>query len=221
MSLNNNLTDMAIKTDGYYIQNRHEMLKFIPVDAAKILDVGCGEGKFSFQLKQRSNTEIWGIELDNISGEIAKTRLDNVLIGNLNGIIPTLPENYFDCIIFNDILEHLEDPYNTLLNIKSKLSQNGVVVSSIPNVRYISNLKKLLFDKDWHYEDEGILDKTHLRFFTQKSIINMFDTLGFEILQMEGINPSKSKNLKLANFIFMGNLTDAKFLQFASVVKPK
>lgn len=215
------LKDQSIKTDGYYIQTRHEMLKFIPQNAGKILDVGCGEGQFGFQLKQLLNAEVWGMELDEKSAKVAESRIDKVLIGDLTLKIDSLPNEYFDCIIFNDILEHLVDPYNTLLNIKQKLNTNGVVVSSIPNVRYISNLKKLLFDKDWKYEDEGILDKTHLRFFTKKSIIDMFELLGFNIIQMEGINPSKSKNLKIANFLLMGNLEDAKYLQYASVTKPK
>jgi 2-polyprenyl-3-methyl-5-hydroxy-6-metoxy-1,4-benzoquinol methylase len=215
------LKDQSIKTDGYYIQTRHEMLKYIPQNAGKILDVGCGEGQFGFQLKQLLNAEVWGMELDEKSAKVAESRIDKVLIGDLTLKIDSLPNDYFDCIIFNDILEHLVDPYNTLLNIKQKLNTNGVVVSSIPNVRYISNLKKLLFDKDWKYEDEGILDKTHLRFFTKKSIIDMFELLGFDIIQMEGINPSKSKNLKLANFLLMGNLEDAKYLQYASITKPK
>ncbi|MCX6147117.1 MAG: class I SAM-dependent methyltransferase [Candidatus Kapabacteria bacterium] len=215
------LKDQSIKTDGYYIQTRHEMLKFIPQNAGKILDVGCGEGQFGLQLKQLLNAEVWGMELDEKSAKVAESRIDKVLIGDLTLKIDSLPNEYFDCIIFNDILEHLVDPYNTLLNIKQKLNRDGVVVSSIPNVRYISNLKKLLFDKDWKYEDEGILDKTHLRFFTKKSIIDMFELLGFDIIQMEGINPSKSKNLKLANFLLMGNLEDTKYLQYASVTKPK
>lgn len=221
MEQSKNITDMNLKTDGYYVHTRPEMLKYIAKDANKILDVGCGEGLFSFQLKQMFGAETWGIELNPKAGALAQTRLDKVFIGDLNDIIPTLPEENFNCIIFNDILEHLIDPYNALLSIKSKLHINGVIICSIPNVRYISNLKKLLYDKDWHYEDEGILDKTHLRFFTRKSIINMFNTLGFEILLIDGINPSKSKLLKLVNILLLGNLEDSKYLQFATVVKVK
>jgi len=69
--------------------------------------------------------------------------------------------------------------------------------------------------------DDGILDRTHLRFFTELSMRDMFDLLGFEILRMEGISPTGSKNYKLFNFLTGGSLNDAKYLQFASVIKPK
>jgi len=119
-------------------------------------------------------------------------------------------------------LEHLADPYTVLFNIKTKLNKNGVVVSSIPNVRYYSNLKKLLIDKQWQYEDLGILDKTHLRFFTEKSIKDTFDRLGYEIVKLSGINAfNPTWKFKLLNIITLGNLSDTKFAQFGCIAKNK
>ena len=81
-----------------------------------------------------------------------------------------LPDNNFDVVIFNDVLEHFENPWAVLENVKTKLNASGVVVASIPNVAYITNLVELILKKDWRYKPEGgILDKTHLRFFTKKS----------------------------------------------------
>ncbi len=212
---------MSVKPDGYHTQCRPEMMKYIPENARTILDVGCGEGLFGYQLKQRMNSEIWGIEIDEKAGNVAKTKIDKVFVGDLSGIIDTLPDNYFDCIVFNDVLEHLADPFSTLVNIKSKIREGGVIVSSIPNIRYFFTLWNLVINKQWRYEDAGILDKTHLRFFTRKSIIEMFGTLGYEIVKIEGVNQIKSWKVKLINRLSFGFLSDTMFTQYACIVKPR
>jgi 2-polyprenyl-3-methyl-5-hydroxy-6-metoxy-1,4-benzoquinol methylase len=219
MDYNRNLEDFNIKPEDYYSLSRPEMQEFIPATAKRVLDVGCGFGLFGKSIKERTGAEVWGIELDEESAKIAETNIDKVFIGDVNSIINTLPEQYFDCILFNDVLEHLADPYTVLLNIKKILSANAVVVSSIPNVRYIGNLKRLLVDKQWRYEDAGILDKTHLRFFTKKSMTDMFESLGYDVLQIEGINPVKTWKFDLLNILSAGYLSDTRFLQYASVVK--
>ncbi|MCX6778936.1 MAG: class I SAM-dependent methyltransferase, partial [Candidatus Magasanikbacteria bacterium] len=190
-------------------------------DAKKILDVGCGMGLFGEQLKKKLNAEVWGMELDNKSGLVAKEKINRVLIGDVFQLINDLPNTYFDCIVFNDILEHLADPFSLLSRIKEKLSTNGVIVCSIPNVRYFINLKNLLVQKQWKYEDAGILDKTHLRFFTQKSIVDMFESLDYKIIKMEGINPINSWKFTLLNILSLRYLSDTEYLQFACVAKPK
>lgn len=216
-----NLNDLSIKPENYYAQSRPEMIEFIPKDAKIILDIGCGEGLFGEQLKKKLKAEVWGIEINEKAGAIAQTKIDKVYIGDISQLIDKLPDKFFDCIVFNDILEHLIDPFNILLRIKNKLTSNGVVVSSIPNVRYFFILIDLLVKKQWRYEDAGILDKTHLRFFTFKSIVEMFNSLGYEIKIIKGINPIKSWKFTLLNFFLFGFLSDTKYLQFACVAKPK
>jgi 2-polyprenyl-3-methyl-5-hydroxy-6-metoxy-1,4-benzoquinol methylase len=207
------------KPVGYYSGKRPEMLDFVPPTAKKVLDVGCGEGGFGAALKKK-DMEIWGVEISGESALIAQEHLDRVMVGDVIDLLDALPDRYFDCIVFNDVLEHLVDPYTILLRIKGKLSEAGVVVCSIPNVRYLNNLKKLLLEKQWQYEEWGILDKTHLRFFTEKSIHEMFDRLGYQIVKMEGISALKpSWKFTLLNFFLFGHLSDTLFLQFACVVK--
>ena len=212
--------DLSIKPDVYYAQTRPEMISFIPKSAGKILDVGCGEGMFGWQLKQKLNAEVWGVELDNNAAALAQKKINRVLIGDISQLIHELPDAYFDCIVFNDVLEHLVDPFDLLLQIKHKLNAEGVVVCSVPNVRYISVLKQLLVKKQWRYESEGVLDKTHLRFFTQKSLIDTFNSLGYEVLKIEGINAMQSWKFKLLNVISLGYLSDTRYLQIACVAKP-
>jgi 2-polyprenyl-3-methyl-5-hydroxy-6-metoxy-1,4-benzoquinol methylase len=206
---------------GYFHNQRAEMLKYIPQNATRILEVGCGEGAFSSLLK-RSDRELWGIELNEYAAQKATEVCTFVLVGDFNTIYDQLPKNHFDCVIFNDVLEHIYAPWDTIKMVKSLLTQNGVLVSSIPNFRYIDNLiTEILFRKDFQYKPEGgILDDTHIRFFTSKSMCRMFVEQGYEVLINEGINPCKSWKEKLFINLTFGFLKDARFKQFATVAKP-
>ncbi len=133
----------------------------------------------------------------------------------------SLPDKYFDCIVFNDVLEHMADPYIILEKIKNKLSNNGVIVCSIPNVRHVRVLRDLLFKKQWEYQDAGILDRTHLRFFTKKSIISMFNNLNYELKVIKGIQATKFWMFLPINIITFGFFSDSRYIQFACVAKPK
>lgn len=217
----NSSLDAKKDSKKYYKYPRSEMIEFIPQDAKKIIDIGCGEAVFTEAIKNNLNAEVWGLEINEKAAEIARQKLDKVLIGDINALISDLPDGYFDCVIFNDVLEHLVDPYEVLLKIKPKLSSNGIVVSSIPNIRHYKVLKDLIFLKKFEYKESGILDKTHLRFFTKKSIIKMFDSLGFNIVKIKGVNGSKSIGFKLFSLLTLGFFSDTRYLQFACVVKVK
>lgn len=190
------------KPKGYYYKVRKEMLNYLPEKAQKILDIGCGNGAFATLVKEKNNAEVWGIELMEEEAKVALNVLDKVLIGACENHLNELPDGYFEVIYLNDVLEHLADPYSVLETLKSKLTQNGVVISSIPNVRFFRTFSKVLFSKDWKYEDHGVMDKTHLRFFTGKSIKRMYNELGYTILQHEGINVTKSIRPILFNIPF-------------------
>jgi len=211
----------SLAMNKYYSHARSEMLDFIPQDAGKILDVGCGEGSFSLSMKKKFNAEVWGVEINKSASEIAKQNIDKILAGEILTVIDIIPNGYFDCIVFNDVLEHMVDPYAVLEKVKVKLTPVGVIVCSIPNVRHINVLKKLLIEGQWKYEDEGIIDKTHLRFFTKKSIVDMFNNLDFRIIRIEGINETKWWKFLPINILTLGLMSDARYIQFSCVVKPK
>lgn len=221
MEKKQNLINISPEIENYYAGTRPEMIDFIPKSAKRILEVGCGEAFFGSILKKKLNAEVWGVEINENCAAKAKENIDKVIIGDIVQLLDNLPDKYFDCVIFNDVLEHLINPYIVLFKIKNKLNLNGRVVCSIPNVRYFWTLVDLIVKKQWEYAEYGILDKTHLRFFTLKSIINMFNELGYEILKLEGINSIKSWKYTLINIIFLGHLSDTKYLEFACVAKPK
>ncbi len=216
-----NTMDYNTKDDKYYSNSRPEMLEFLPDDAKTALDVGCADGTFAFQLRGKGVEEIWGIEYMDSEAQKAKECLDNVFSGPCEDYIDQLPNNFFDVIYFNDVIEHLVDPYTVLQKIREKLTNRGVVISSIPNIRHHSIFTNLLFKKDWKYEAHGIMDKTHLRFFTNKSIRRMYQEAGYTIQRQEGINASSSLKVLLYNIPFLFTSMDMKYVQFATVAGKK
>lgn len=215
------MIDYDKKPSGYFNNARIEMLKYLPADAKRVLDVGCGNGVLAEIIKKQNNAEVWGIELMESEALEAKNKLDKVFVGPCENFINNLPNDYFDVIYFNDVLEHLVDPYTVLEQIKSKLSSTGIIISSIPNVRFYRTFHKVVFGKDWKYDEFGIMDKTHLRFFTGKSIKRMYEELGFTIQLHEPLNVTKSLKPILFNIFVLFTQMDIRNLQYATVVSVK
>lgn len=169
----------------YFWQSRPEMKQFLPTEYAKVLEIGCGAGQFRQNL--RENIEYWGIEPNAEAADRARRVAHCVLKGTYAEVVSELPANYFDLVICNDVIEHIADHDAFLSSIRTQMSANSHLVASIPNVRYIGNLAALLIRKDWRYRTEGILDNTHLRFFTEKSIRRAITSAGFQIEKLAGI----------------------------------
>ena len=210
----------ALESASYFSQPRAEMRPFVPASVECILDIGSGDGGFIAGLKkERSIKELWAIEYNKEAGVRAKNVFNHVLIGDVESQLASLPRNHFDAVICNDILEHLVEPGEVIKQLTIHLTETGVLIASIPNVRYLPNLLNLFLKKDWKYEDSGILDRTHLRFFTQKSIVRMVEESGYRVEKIEGINPIKSWKFTLLNALSFGLLSDTRYMQFAIVAK--
>ena len=203
------------KPDDYYELSRAEMVSFVPETSRSILEVGCSSGAFGALLKERGpGVTVWGIEPDADSAGVATGRLDRVITGTFSADMPELDGKHFDAICFNDVLEHLANPEEVLTGCRNLLDPGGVVVASIPNILFFYQISKILIEQDWKYEEFGIMDNTHLRFFTRKSIVRMFETTGYDIEKIEGINAFAGKKYKIANFLTLGRLSDWKYVQF-------
>lgn len=169
----------------YYQANRGVMTKFLPDAHARVLEVGCGTGGFYDHLKQPC--EVWGVEPNPEAAKSAALKMHRVLVGRYDMLADQLPDQYFDMIVCNDVIEHMDDHDAFLEEIKKKMRSGGCIVGSIPNVRHITALFKLLITKDWKYSESGILDRTHLRFFTEKSLRRTLREHGYSIEKFNGV----------------------------------
>lgn len=188
------MSDAKRLRPGYHDLLRDEILRLVPTSATKILDLGCGTGELGKALKKRQKCYIAGIELNEEASQIAKKSYDKVWVDNLNRFDPFFLDDKFDCLVFADILEHLISPWQVLKKFASALTDDGVVIASIPNIAHpwiISQLQKGL----WRYELAGLLDVTHLRFFTKTSIFQLFYRAGLKILNIKPY-PSKENPIQ-------------------------
>ena len=203
---------------SYFISDRKEMYAFMPESFSKVLEVGCGEGDFIAGL---DCDEKWGLDIDQKSVEVLKERGIKTIFGHYEEKYKELPDNYFDVIICNDVIEHMASHDFFFSSIKEKINENGCIIGSIPNVRLYKNLKHLLFEKDWKYTDEGIRDKTHLRFFTGKSLQRSLIENGLKIELFQGIRPSRKPLLRLFIALTLGKHKDICYQQFGFRVTKK
>ena len=155
---------------------RNDVLELIdePIDAhLNILEIGCACGATLLEIKNiYPNVNIYGFELNSDAAEVAKS-FANVTTGNIDTSSLNYKEDFFDYIIFADILQYLKDPLKTLENIKKYLKHDGYIVASITNVLYFKILKDLI-NGNWSYENEGFLYNTQSKNFTYKDILKMF-----------------------------------------------
>lgn len=172
----------------YDDSSRSEVVAYIPSSTISLLDVGCAKGGFALVLKAaRPELQVDGLEPDVAAAAVAEPRLRTLFHGRFpNG----LGGRTYDCVTFLDSLEHMIDPWSALRSARTLLNAGGCVVASIPNVRHISVLRQLLMNGEWRYEDQGLLDRTHLRFFTRRSMMRLFEEAGYAVEVIEPLNSS-------------------------------
>ncbi|MHB1187329.1 glycosyltransferase [Thiobacillus sp.] len=179
--------DKAPAPGAYYQHARPEILERVPLTARKVLDVGCGAGGLSANLKIRQAVEVHGVELVEQAAVHARTHMDKVWNCSIEDALDEIPNNYYECIVVADVLEHLIDPWSVLNALKGKLTADGKIVASVPNIQNWGVLADLIQGK-WNYQNEGILDRTHLRFFTRKTLEELFWSSGLHIMSLSPKN---------------------------------
>jgi 2-polyprenyl-3-methyl-5-hydroxy-6-metoxy-1,4-benzoquinol methylase len=160
----------------------HNMVvELVPV-GARVLEFGCATGYMSTVLKERRNVTITGIEISPEAAATAEGHCDRVIVGDAEIIDfdQLLQGEEFDAIIFADVLEHLRDPRAVLRKVRGLLSDRGSVIASMPNVAH-GSVRLALLAGDFRYTETGLLDKTHLRFFTRESLQDLFEEAGYAV----------------------------------------
>ena len=168
----------------YFEFARPELLALVPESAKRVLDIGCGAGRLGEAIKKRQQAEVIGIECEHGPASAARARLDRVLVGNIEQLEPDFGPGSFDAIICGDVLEHLRDPLRVLRRSRTWLKPDGRLIASIPNVRHHSVVRSLLAG-NWTYESAGLLDQTHLRFFTRREIMKLVYRAGFDVRDLQ------------------------------------
>ncbi len=146
-----------------------------------VLEVGCGSGNTLRYLKEQGARRTFGIEVNSTVAKAATNHVDHLAVGDIESMEWSFADRLFDCIILGDILEHLRDPWGVVKKLSESLPSGGQLVASLPNVRFYSVSIPLLFAGRWTYAEEGILDRTHLRFFTRRTAVELFLEAGFAI----------------------------------------
>lgn len=195
------------KSPEYYGHARQEVLSHLPDNLDRVLDIGCGQGKAIGWLKNLERCR-WaaGIELDEDAAEQARSKLDLVVAGDVEAIDFPFEPGSFDAVLCLDVLEHMRDPWRLMGRIVAQLKPGGVFLASIPNVRNIRVLLPLVLMGRWQYEDEGILDSSHLRFFTRQSVVDLIESSGLRIERMFGSGIQRGSKAHVANLLTLGLL---------------
>jgi len=151
---------------------------------ARVLEIGCATGYMTRVLKNTKGCSVTAVEIDELMAEKARAYADRMIVGDIAdpGTWEGLGGDY-DYVLYADVLEHLADPWEALRRTHSVLSATGCVIASLPNIaQYRIRLKLLLGRFD--YRPYGILDDTHLRFFTAKTARDLFAETGYDVLDM-------------------------------------
>lgn len=212
---------MQEKHENYFSSTRLDLIGFVPKGNYKILDIGCGEGNTGKALKEQGKaTEVVGIEKESVIADIAKTKLDKVICADVEAIELPFSEGYFDYVIMGDVIEHLYDPWTFVKKVGPYMKKGGYIIASIPNTRNWRIIRDLVLKGDWKYCPDGLLDDTHLRFFTKRSLRRLFESDNFALdLIIPKFKVLPQKKVNWANNLTLGLFED--FLTFQYIVKVK
>jgi 2-polyprenyl-3-methyl-5-hydroxy-6-metoxy-1,4-benzoquinol methylase len=170
------------KGGGYYANAREDLVAELPRPLGRVLDVGCGEGAVGRLLLAEGATTVTGIEINEQAAARAREALDEVGVGPVEEILPTLAGPW-DTICCYDVLEHLVDPGEVLTSLRAAAAPGAHLHISIPNARHISLLADLVVRGTFGYTDWGHRDSTHLRWFTRRDIVTATEGAGWRVVR--------------------------------------
>lgn len=173
-----------------YIGLRNDLLKHIKGESNNVLDVGCALGiNGQYLIDSKIADTVYGIEYDKKMASEAEKCNTKVFCGDLNDEIfrnDILKESVlFDYMIFGDILEHLYEPTKVLEDLKTRLSKNGKIIISLPNIAHVELFIQVYLKGSWPQNNRGIFDKTHLRWFTKKDCFKMVESCNLNVVRYE------------------------------------
>jgi 2-polyprenyl-3-methyl-5-hydroxy-6-metoxy-1,4-benzoquinol methylase len=187
----------------------------------RILEIGCALGHTLAAIKNEGlASEVVGVEVLDLPRTVAeKQSVDRYIIGNIETDDLGLEAESFDVVICGDVLEHLNDPWSTVGTVHQLLKRNGVLIASVPNVREVRTLYNIVIRGDFAYTDVGILDRTHLRFFCKKNILDLLTGAGGQVEHISSELNYKSNLRSRLNRLTFGLFQDFLATQYFVVVR--
>jgi len=160
----------------------HSKIVSLVPPATRVLEFGCATGYMTEVLKNRLGCTVTGVEISPEAAELAEQHAERVIVGDAEKIdyAAELAGEEFDVVLFADVLEHLKEPGDVLRRVRPFVAENGVVIASIPNIAH-GSVRLALLGGEFRYRDWGLLDDTHLRFFTRASIQDLFEETGYVV----------------------------------------
>ena len=164
----------------YHTNPRVEIMSFLDEAPGTVLDIGCGGGATGVLVKEKfPGTRVVGIEINRAAAEHARQHLDHVICAAIDDVVAArdLQVHAISTVLLLDVLEHLYDPWRALQRIRSWLTPGTRVIASVPNIRNLATLSGLA-GGDFEYQANGVLDITHIRFFTRSTLRDLFEQTG-------------------------------------------
>lgn len=206
---------------NYYHHVRREIEPLLPEKCGHILDVGAGAGGTLHWLKTLyPDAETTGVEINPAMEADLKRNADVAIIGSVDETFPRLKT--YDLILFLDVLEHLADPHETLRRFAKMLNPGGHVIVSVPNIAHISVSLPLLLFRRFEYQDAGILDRTHLKFFVERTAIELLNDSGLIVTAglVSGLQPCRWKWLDRISFGHLRHHLASQYIMCGEAADP-
>jgi 2-polyprenyl-3-methyl-5-hydroxy-6-metoxy-1,4-benzoquinol methylase len=212
------------KDKAYFSNPRIDLIGLIPQKVNnKVLEIGAGSCDTLIEIKKLGLAEeVVGVELLKLpESNQENSGIDKLIICNIEDSEIDLPHGYFDVIICGDVIEHLIDPWSTLKKLGHYLKPDGILILSIPNLREYHILYRILFLADFKYTNQGIMDRTHLRFFCKKNIISLVKSALFTPISIYPIFKLevKKRGKRLLDTLTFGLIRDFLTSQYVVVAK--
>ncbi|MCA0423894.1 MAG: class I SAM-dependent methyltransferase [Proteobacteria bacterium] len=192
----------------YFATARHDVLAHVAGAPARVLEIGCGQGSTLAVLKQRGGaTFAVGVELDADAAAVARPLFDTLYVSTVEAapFEEVIAPGSLDAVFCLDVLEHLVDPWAVVKRVSPLLAPGGRLYISLPNVRNWKFLARLFFLGDFRYRDSGILDRTHLRFFTRETAGQLAEAGGLKLVDSVDARTYRPYEVRrLLNFVSLG-----------------
>jgi 2-polyprenyl-3-methyl-5-hydroxy-6-metoxy-1,4-benzoquinol methylase len=183
-----------VPADGYYANTRQDIVDALPRPIGSVLDVGCGSGGVGAGLRDAGATRLTGIEVVPEQAELARAHYDQVVAAPVEEALGQ-PEGPFDTVLCLDVLEHLVDPDRVMRDLHGLAAPGARLQVSLPNARHVSLMKDLVLKGTFGYTDWGHRDRTHLRWFTRRDIVEAMERAGWAVQRVSHPELHRSRRL--------------------------